>query len=320
MISTLFSNIFILILILLQLFGPFIFLIIPIKLSAMGIQASAGFIFLFIPSILYAVITKQNFKRAFSIKPISLKNLLLLFVLTIVLQPSMGFLAAVSSLIFPNDVSLFIMQVNEMPLLISLFIVAIAPAICEEIAFRGAFSSGYQNVDIKRAAFMNGLMFGFLHLNGQQFLYAFVMGILFAYIVYITGSIFSSMFVHFIFNASQLILSRLLSTSPTDIEIAQETLGLTDNALVYISIISYGFLTLLTVPLVYIIFKLLIHNNKKEMILEDGDENISDSTIIAKLSSLYSSYKEKVFNWPVVIIMIVYACIVIIPLFTQNLK
>lgn len=318
MISTLFSNIFILILILLQLFGPFIFLVIP--LTAIGIQISAEFIFLLIPSILYVVFTKQNFKRAFSIKPMSLKNLLLLFVLTIVLQPSMGLLAAISSLIFPNDVSSFIMQMNEMPLIISLFIVAIVPAICEEIAFRGAFASGYQNVDIKRAVFMNGLMFGFLHLNGQQFLYAFVMGILLAYIVYITGSIFSSMFVHFIFNGSQVILSRIVSLSPTDVETAQTALEFSDSALIYISIISYGFLTLITIPLVYMIFKLLIRINKKEVILEDGDENFSHSTIIAKISSLYSLYKEKIFNWPVVVIIVIYLYIVIFPLFTQNLK
>jgi hypothetical protein len=65
---------------------------------------------------------------------------------------------------------------------------------------RGVILGNYKHVSIKKAALMNGLMFGILHLNINQFVYAFVLGVVMAYIVYYTGSIFPSMLLHFCIN------------------------------------------------------------------------------------------------------------------------
>ena len=50
------------------------------------------------------------------------------------------------------------------------------------------------------AALMSGLLFGCFHLNINQALYAFVMGIVFAYMVEATGSLWSSVIAHFAVN------------------------------------------------------------------------------------------------------------------------
>ncbi len=297
MTSTLFSNLFILILIILQLVVPIVFDI--LNIPNLTVLILAEYLILFIPSIIYIIVTKQNLSTALHLKPINLKSLLLLLLFSIIIQPSMSLLAAISSLVFPNNVSEFIMSLNELPLLLALFILAITPAICEEIAFRGAFASGYKNINIKKAALMNGLMFGFLHLNGQQFLYAFVMGILFTYIVYITGSIFSSMLVHFIFNGGQLLIARIATTYLPDNQ-AQEILSNPDINAMFISIAFYAFLTIVTIPLIYLILKKLKEFNKENVNIEEYAIN---------------NFTQKVINWPVFIITIIYVIIIVLPLF-----
>jgi hypothetical protein len=262
---------------------------------------------------------------------LSIKNLLLLFAFGFLIQPSMGLLAGISSFIFPNDVSEFVQKLNNLPFLYTLFIVAISPALCEEFAFRGVFASGYKNTDIKKAAFMNGLMFGFLHLNGQQFLYAFAMGILFTYIVDITGSILSSMLVHFIFNGTQLLIARFATTINSDPTAAQAALGISDTQLLLASVSLYAILTAVTIPLVYIIFKTLIRINKKDdetIVLDANFENLSDSMIVASTTQTYSDdyeivlkrpitlSNEKIFNWPVWVIAALYIYGVLVPIFT----
>lgn len=57
---------------------------------------------------------------------------------------------------------------------------------------------------------MDGLIFGIIHMNPNQFVYAFAMGTLFAYVVYITNSIFASMICHFLFNGTSTSLAYIL--------------------------------------------------------------------------------------------------------------
>lgn len=328
--STLLSNLFALMLIVIQLLMGYLVITTNPDASALIIwQAVSGIVFLLIPSLLFIMITRQNFIIDCSIKKLSIKNILLLFALGLLIQPSMGLLAGLSSFIFPNDVSDFVQALSGLPLIYALFIVAVSPAICEEFAFRGVFASGYKYTDIKKAAFMNGLMFAALHLNGQQFLYAFVMGILFAYIVHITGSIFSSMLVHFIFNGTQLLLARFATSVNSDPAAAQAALGLSDTQLLIASISLYGFLTLITIPFLYIVIKALIDTNKKTqpIVLDSDCDNLSDSMILASTTQTYSdNYEitlkrpiqlsnEKILNWPILVIGAIYIAEVIIPLF-----
>ena len=58
-------------------------------------------------------------------------------------------------------------------------------------------------------------MFGILHLNAHQFLYATAMGIILAYVVRATGSIFLSMLIHFLINSWNLIQQRIVSQGIT---------------------------------------------------------------------------------------------------------
>ncbi|GAA0180783.1 type II CAAX endopeptidase family protein [Clostridium sediminicola] len=162
-----------------------------------------------ITAIIYFVITKESVIQTLRFKKISIVTVLIVIGIAILSQPIAQLLSFISQLVFPNTIANLFQRLAEIPFIYKLIIIAGVPAICEEVFARGIALKGYDDVDIKRASLMNGLIFGIMHLNGQQFLYAFALGTLFAYMVRITGSIFTSMIAHFTVNGLQVLQAEI---------------------------------------------------------------------------------------------------------------
>ena len=76
-------------------------------------------------------------------------------------------------------------------------IVAFAPAICEEMLFRGFVFSGFKNSYKKwTAIIISAIIFGVFHTSLIRLIPTAILGGVFAYLVYSTGSLFSSMICH----------------------------------------------------------------------------------------------------------------------------
>lgn len=73
---------------------------------------------------------------------------------------------------------------------LSLFIIAVTPAICEEVFMRGVVLDGYRNIPLWKAAIMNGVLFGLFHNNFMQLSYTSIVGIILTYVVVLTNSIY----------------------------------------------------------------------------------------------------------------------------------
>ena len=84
------------------------------------------------------------------------------------------------------------------------------PPLVEELVFRGIFFGSYRKAGMSGAAIMSGLIFGCFHLNINQGLYAFAIGIVFAYMVEATGSLWSSVIAHFAINTYSIGVVQLL--------------------------------------------------------------------------------------------------------------
>lgn len=203
-------NLFFLTLILLQLFGGN--LILPIKKALHISQISqllllSQILFLIIPVIIYILITKQSFIEVLRIKKLSFKSIGYIVVISLLSIPVMTFLGEITNLFFHNNVNDLMSQMKNLSLLEMVAVVALLPACCEELTMRGVVLSGFKGMPVSRTAVLSGFMFAVLHLNPPQFLYAFALGIILAYLVNITESIFASMIVHFIFNGNSAVLS-----------------------------------------------------------------------------------------------------------------
>ena len=144
-----------------------------------------------------------SLSERFMFKPIRMSTLFMCVLFTVLIMPLMTFCNLISQLFVENAVADMIGEIIGFPLSVGLFTMAIMPAFCEEIAFRGVIYGGYRrSVRPAAAMIISGLLFGLMHMNLNQFGYAFVMGIAVAMLVEATGSIYSSILFHFIINAT----------------------------------------------------------------------------------------------------------------------
>lgn len=285
------SNLFAGSLIVLGIFGGvflsilFSFLNLPLPLMLVLSQI----LLLLLPAFIYFVVTKESVKETLRLRWPGWLTILFSILIAILIQPLMMFLSALSGLFFTNDVAELIEQMNSFPMILMIAVVALTPAICEEITMRGILLSGYNQIDIKKAMLLNGLFFGMLHLNLQQFLYAFALGVLFAYMVRVTDSIIPSMVAHFTINGSQVLMQKLFIFMAQSLN--QDIAALTQEPTFMDKLISLGvvfILALIITPIAGVLIYALrnLYCSK----------NIEQKDVI---ESLDTSSHQRVFNWPV---------------------
>jgi sodium transport system permease protein len=91
----------------------------------------------------------------------------------------------------------------------AILVIALVPAICEELAFRGFILSGFRHLGSKwRAIAFSSLMFGVTHTVLQQSLITCVVGAVIAYIAIQTSSILPGMVFHFTHNSLMLVIGQ----------------------------------------------------------------------------------------------------------------
>ena len=109
---------------------------------------------------------------------------------------------ALISVGYPMDTTVSILPLDNFGwYILNLLVLALLPAICEELIFRGVVLKGLRrNFSDITAVLLSALMFCLMHGNLQQFAYTFLLGVVLGWIATRTGSIFSSMIVHFVNN------------------------------------------------------------------------------------------------------------------------
>ncbi|GKX30241.1 hypothetical protein SH1V18_27210 [Vallitalea longa] len=267
-------------------------------------------IFIVIPVILYFIITRESIKETLMLKKLDIINILISIGIGLLIQPLLSVVNILSQIFFENQVSSTIFSIADLPLWLLLILVAVLPAINEEFVTRGILVSNYKNVNIYKTALISGLSFGMLHLNGNQFSYAFVMGIILCLLVKITGSIYSSMIIHFLINGLQMVLVKVAM-------ILQEIFGqITDfDDLLQESIDSVGhetilsllpgplILTLFTLPVVYLLFKVAVRHNNKQYLFTKNDVSEIEQPKIKK---------PKIFDIYLILSIIIFVAYVVI--------
>lgn len=174
--------------------------------NRIGLLVISQFI-LIIPSLAYLYVTKQKYSIAVGLKKISFPNVVLLIVFTLCMTPIMTLVNAFSQQ-YAVDSTTDIMKdiAAKNPFLLSLFCIALIPALFEESVYRGIFYQEYRKLNPFGAIFFSALLFGLLHGNLNQFTYAFVMGVIMAIVIEATDSILSTMVIHFVTNGLSVVL------------------------------------------------------------------------------------------------------------------
>lgn len=91
-----------------------------------------------------------------------------------------------------------------------ILLIAVTPAVCEELVFRGVLLQGLsRELPMRRAVVGSAVIFGAFHLSFEtviRFLPTAWLGLLMGYVVWHTRSIFTSMWMHFLANATAVVL------------------------------------------------------------------------------------------------------------------
>ncbi len=96
-----------------------------------------------------------------------------------------------------------------------LLLVAVTPAICEELAFRGFILSGLRHLGHRwQAIVLSAVFFGITHQILQQSIIATVVGVILGYLAVQTGSIFTGMAYHVTHNAVMVLHIELFNRYP----------------------------------------------------------------------------------------------------------
>lgn len=106
---------------------------------------------------------------------------------------------------------------NVLDQILIVIVVAITPAVCEEIFFRGFLQRSFELRYTKRmGAVLAAVLFAFMHMNPFGTVALFALGLYFGYAVYKTDSIFVAMLLHFLNNLFSTIMSFLQHGNDAD--------------------------------------------------------------------------------------------------------
>lgn len=159
------------------------------------------------PALMMGVMLTTSLKKTFSLRWPGFGTLACALLLPFALHPLSFELAKSIEWFFPKPPpgtaeALKSMATHTVPLPLMLLAFAVAPAICEEIAFRGFIFSGFQRSGkVRVAVILSSLAFGVVHLIPQQAFNAALLGIVLGAICLRTGSLFPSIAFHFVYNA-----------------------------------------------------------------------------------------------------------------------
>ena len=170
------------------------------------------------PTLLYAYLTDFDYKLLFNFKR---QSAFLVIVIMMLITPFIGWLLEMNmSIPFPdwilrlgNDsekiVESFLKMNHLGDLLFNLLVIAIVPAIGEELLFRGYFQQSFSKwlSSPHVAIIVTAVLFSAIHLHFQAFLPRFILGVLLGYLFYWSGSLWLPILAHFANNAQAVIFS-----------------------------------------------------------------------------------------------------------------
>ncbi len=181
----------------------------------------AQFMFILFPAVMLVMLQDGNIKETFKLKKPKIPVFALAIIGILVIQPFLqAYLYYQNELIFSLPFGKeFINQMKELfdvlesstarlveakslpGFFLIILVIAITPAICEEFLFRGLVFKNFEKIiSVSKSIFFTGLLFALFHFHPFNLIPLTVLGIYLTFIVYHSGSIYTSVTCHFINN------------------------------------------------------------------------------------------------------------------------
>lgn len=138
---------------------------------------------------------------------IRISSLLMIALCTFLIMPFVTVLNTLTLFFTDNAVAAIEGDILGVPFPVMFFMIGIFGPFCEEFVFRGIIYGSYASG--LSAMILSALTFGLMHMNFNQAVYAFAIGIFFAVLVEAAGSLWASVFCHMFFNSVQVVMMYL---------------------------------------------------------------------------------------------------------------
>lgn len=172
------------------------------------------------PALLMATMMTTSLRKSLRIRMPHWTTLPMAVLLGVTLHPLYVMLASWINYTYPISeqaaaaMKPFTDQISAAPWITVLVLLALVPAICEELAFRGFIFGGLVREKGRlRAVVVTAIMFGISHGVLQQSIAATIMGVLLGFVALRTGSVLPGLLIHFTNNALSVSLERIANSS-----------------------------------------------------------------------------------------------------------
>ena len=129
-------------------------------------------------------------------------------------------------------------------LLLNLIIIALIPAVGEELTFRGVIQQALtRKMNPHIAIILSAAIFSFIHFQFYGFLTRMFLGMLLGYMFYITGSLWTSILMHFLNNGSAVLIYYLNNKGIINVDV--DHFGATQSVWLIIAsaVVTIGLIT-----------------------------------------------------------------------------
>ena len=163
-----------------------------------------------LPALVFVYVKKLPFREVFKIKGLGFIPAVLIIV---------SALPAYAVALMLNSIVLYMLQFfgslpqNVIPVpqsfpeyLLGIFVIAVTPAICEEMMHRGLFLDAYERRGSYRAVAITAFLFAIFHFDITNFIGPLFLGVLIGFYVVRTNSIFAGILAHFLNNSIALTI------------------------------------------------------------------------------------------------------------------
>lgn len=261
------------------------------------------YVIILIPVVVYTLYKKLDIKDVFRLNGLKLIPAAIIVLLAVPVQLAGNML---------NSLAIYLLQFlgripgNTIPaprnlkeLATGIAVVALSPAICEELMHRGIMLKAYEKRGTIKAVVISSIFFGLFHFDITNLLGTTFIGIVIGYYVVRTNSIFAGMLAHFLNN---FIVELLLFFLPENmlperyVRISPEELN---------SSVNYGM-----IGIVAIILLLIAFNRATQ----------SKYMPTPSISSVRNDIISVVSHWPVIIFISLYVLVAAITVLTIALS
>lgn len=164
--------------------------------------------FIIVPGLVFVLINRNNDSFKIDLKGIKIVNVILMIAFTELIMPIASAANVFSQLFTKNEMLGVSDQMTALPAPVIVLIAGMLAPFCEEFVFRGILFTGLRKSTgrVIASGLLSAAFFGLFHLNFNQMCYAFILGLIFAVVDDVLGSIWPSVIMHCTINTQNVLM------------------------------------------------------------------------------------------------------------------